>query len=142
MRYIIHTIVLLAIVMAGFFANDLLVLIGGSPDTQVAHQYCYLSSQACQQDGVDLQLAEDRTHPMQANHLTVIWPDQNKEMLMLTLRGLEMDMGIVKIPLKLAKNGTYQADLILPVCTQSQMTWIGELTDGSLTVFPAIRSDQ
>lgn len=142
MRLILNILIIIAIAMTGFFANDLLALLNVNEPSNPTEEYCYLSAQPCQQHGVELRLAQDSTHAMQANHLTVTWPEQKSETLILTLRGLEMDMGIVKIPLSRADDNTYQADIVLPVCTQSQMTWVGEITDGTLSVFPAIRSSQ
>jgi hypothetical protein len=105
-------------------------------------EYCYLSSTVCEQNNVRIQLAQDNTHPMQPNRMTVNWPLQGERTLLLTLRGLEMDMGIVKIPFTYVGDHLYQADLVLPICTQSKMTWIGELSDGGLTVYPAVRTQQ
>lgn len=105
-------------------------------------EYCYLASTECEQRNVRMHLAHDNTHPMQPNRMTVVWPLQGERSLFLTLRGLEMDMGIVKIPFTFIGNQTYQADLVLPICTQSKMTWVGELSDGGLSVYPAVRTQQ
>ena len=123
----------------GFFANQ---IIDQTTASDIAVEYCYLSSKDCEQENVHMQLALDDTRPMQPNRLTITWPSMEQKKLTLTLRGLEMEMGIVKIPLEFIGNQTYQADLVLPICAQSQMTWIGELSDGVLTVNPAIRAQQ
>lgn len=123
----------------GFFANQ---IIDQTTASDIAVEYCYLSSKDCEQENVHMQLALDDTRPMQPNRLTITWPSMEQKKLTLTLRGLEMEMGIVKIPLEFIGNQTYQADLVLPICTQSQMTWIGELSDGVVTVNPAIRAQQ
>jgi hypothetical protein len=126
-------------VCAGILANQLIEHFSTTdPDVE----YCYLSSTDCEQNNVRMQLAQDNTHPMLPNLMTVVWPLHAERHLTLTLRGLEMDMGLVKVPLTFIGNQTYQADLVLPICTQSKMTWIGELSDGSLTVYPAIRTQQ
>ncbi|MGX9416456.1 hypothetical protein ACWU4D_03790 [Vibrio sp. WJH972] len=122
---------------AGFFASQLLDF---TTVNNVDIEYCYLSSQVCEQDNVQIKLERDITRPLQANKMTIVWPFDQEKPLTLTLRGLEMDMGIVKVPITPVGNNTYQADVVLPICTQNQMTWIGELTDGSLTIHPAIRS--
>ncbi|NTJ39213.1 hypothetical protein HQK29_16385 [Vibrio vulnificus] len=41
--------------------------------------------------------------------------------------------------LKQTSPGLFRGEVILPVCTTDAMTWLGELTDGTTTVYPAIR---
>lgn len=41
-------------------------------------------------------LAQDKAHPLVANRLTVHWPNTDAQNLILTLEGLEMNMGSAK----------------------------------------------
>ncbi|GMM79533.1 hypothetical protein MTsN2n20_12180 [Vibrio alginolyticus] len=50
-----------------------------------------------------------------------------------------MEMGEPKFLLKQIAPGQYQGDIILPVCTEDAMTWVGELSDGENIVYPAIK---
>ncbi|EGR4342300.1 hypothetical protein DDN83_07725 [Vibrio cholerae] len=125
---------------AGFFASDLVAWFQ-SPQPNL-NDYCQLSQQSCDQAGVTMTLAQDKAHPLVANRLTVHWPNTDAQNLILTLEGLEMNMGSAKFSLSSNGDGLYSADIILPVCTSDAMTWIGELSDGKQTVYPAIRMER
>lgn len=84
-------------------------------------------------------LSSDTAQPLVASEIRVEWPSASAEQLTLTLSGLEMDMGMPKFVLTQTAPGHYRGDVILPVCTTEAMTWLGELTDGTTTVYPAIR---
>lgn len=136
-------IALVAALLAGFFANDVLELFGSvSAPVSDNRDYCLLSSQPCEQAGVSMSLANDHAYPLVSTPITVNWPDSQAPQLLLTLEGREMDMGQVKFVLKRTAAGNYAADLLLPVCTRDGMTWVGSLTDGNKTVYPAIRMQQ
>lgn len=139
MRRAFRFIVLVAALLAGFFANDLVRYFQSSSQTRSIASYCHLSTQTCEQNGVSMTLAKDSVHPLVSTAIDVRWPVSSPETLLLTLEGLEMDMGQAKFVLKRTAEGHYATDLILPVCTADNMTWIGTLTDGKTTVYPAIR---
>lgn len=122
------------------FASDLVAWFQ-SPQPDL-NDYCQLSQQSCEQAGVTMTLAQDKAHPLVANRLTVHWPNTDAQNLILTLEGLEMNMGSAKFSLSSNGDGLYSADIILPVCTSDAMTWIGELSDGKQTVYPAIRMER
>ncbi len=125
---------------AGFFANDLLTWLQ-QPKRDLSN-YCVLSKSGCEQAGITMTLAQDKAHPLMANRLTVHWPNTNAPHLILTLEGFEMNMGSAKFSLSPSGEGLYTADIILPVCTSDAMTWVGELSDGTQTVYPAIRMER
>ncbi|TXZ08751.1 hypothetical protein FXE63_04405 [Vibrio mimicus] len=125
---------------AGFFATDLLTWLQ-QPKRNLS-DYCQLSQNGCEQAGVTMTLAQDKAHPLVTNRLTVHWPNSDAQNLILTLEGVEMNMGSAKFSLSPTAKGIYSADIILPVCTSDSMTWVGKLSDGTKTVYPAIRMER
>ncbi len=139
MRSVLKLVFILIALGAGFFANDLIKAISQQTQSVDISQYCQLSTKSCTQDNVSMTLSQDNTHPLVANRITVNWPNSKTKQLELTLKGVEMDMGVLKFVLKPTSSGQFETDIILPVCTNDSMTWAGELTDGETTVLPAIR---
>ncbi|ARP39841.1 hypothetical protein [Vibrio syngnathi] len=101
--------------------------------------YCMLSTTSCEQNTVTMTLDRETAQPLAPTKIKVVWEDAASDTLMLSLAGLEMEMGLARFQLKNIGNNTYEGDVILPVCTLDKMTWIGEITDGVDTVNPAIR---
>ncbi|MDN3702494.1 hypothetical protein ACFFUO_04040 [Vibrio artabrorum] len=101
--------------------------------------YCMLSTASCEQNAVAMTLEHETAQPLVPTKVNVIWDDAASDTLMLSLTGLEMDMGSARFQLKNIGNNIYEGDVILPACTMNTMTWLGELTDGVKTVNPAIR---
>ncbi|MCZ4307220.1 hypothetical protein [Vibrio atlanticus] len=101
--------------------------------------YCMLSTTSCEQNTVTMTLDRETAQPLAPTKIKVVWEGAASDTLMLSLTGLEMEMGSARFQLKNIGNNTYEGDVILPVCTLDKMTWIGELTDGVDTVNPAIR---
>ncbi|MFA0143653.1 hypothetical protein [Vibrio kanaloae] len=101
--------------------------------------YCMLSTTSCEQESISMSLDRETAQPLLPAKIKVVWEGAASETLMLSLTGLEMEMGSARFQLKSIGNNTYEGDVILPVCTLDKMTWIGELTDGVETVNPAIR---
>ncbi|MDN2665997.1 hypothetical protein OW495_04665 [Vibrio sp. 14N.309.X.WAT.E.F5] len=101
--------------------------------------YCMLSTTSCEQNAVAMTLDSETAQPLVPSKIKVVWEGAASDTLMLSLIGLEMEMGSARFQLKSIGNNTYEGDVILPVCTLDKMTWIGELTDGVDTVNPAIR---
>ncbi|MFV0449993.1 MAG: hypothetical protein ACK5MF_16300 [Vibrio sp.] len=142
MRSALRLFVTLAALLAGFFASDLINFFSGNEKNIDLAQYCVLSSIPCTQQNVSMSLAQDTLHPLVANRLTVSWPNSESNQLVLSLQGVEMDMGTVKYVLKKIDSGKYEADIILPVCTSDSMTWVGQLSNGNTTVLPALRMER
>ncbi|PNM65241.1 hypothetical protein AL546_002810 [Vibrio vulnificus] len=144
MNNILKIIAFIVALSGGFFAKDIVQLLS-SDTTAVAQSapqledYCMLSTQACTQQAVSMMLSNDTAQPLVASEVRVEWPSSKEPQLVLTLSGLEMDMGKPKFVLKQTSPGHYSGEVILPVCTTDAMTWLGELTDGTTTVYPAIR---
>ncbi|CAK2800548.1 hypothetical protein AB4077_15330 [Vibrio cyclitrophicus] len=101
--------------------------------------YCMLSTASCKQQEISMSLDSETAQPLVPTKMKVVWEGAASETLMLSLTGLEMDMGSARFQLKNIGNNIYEGDVILPVCTMDKMTWLGELTDGVETVNPAIR---
>ncbi len=81
----------------------------------------------------------DKAQPLVPAQLTIEWPDTKAEQLVLSLSGRDMEMGEPKFLLKSDGQGHYIGELVLPVCTQESMIWVGELSDGKKTIYPAIK---
>ncbi|MFA0345611.1 MULTISPECIES: hypothetical protein [unclassified Vibrio] len=129
--------------VAGFYGPQAVeqfksVVESHSPDVNL-DDYCMLSTTWCEQDSVAMTLEHETAQPLVPTKIKVVWEGAASETLMLSLTGLEMEMGSARFQLKSIGNNTYEGDVILPVCTLDKMTWIGELTDGVDTVNPAIR---
>ncbi|WP_105901286.1 hypothetical protein [Vibrio gangliei] len=141
--YLLGMFTVLALV-AGFFAPQLWEMWRTPSDSHFeASQYCALSRQVCQQSNVSLQLDTDIAKPLQETRLQVQWPDNNSERLLLTLRGLEMDLGTAKFPVIKQPDGSYQGSVVLPICTDSKMTWIGTLSDqAGNKIYASIRMEK
>ncbi|MEZ8885565.1 hypothetical protein AB4564_20360 [Vibrio sp. 10N.222.51.E8] len=101
--------------------------------------YCMLSTTSCEQESISMSLDRETAQPLLPTKIKVVWEGAASETLMLSLTGLEMEMGSARFQLKNTGNNIYEGDVILPVCTMDHMTWLGELTDGVETVKPAIR---
>ncbi|CAK1694674.1 Signal peptide protein [Vibrio crassostreae] len=129
--------------VAGFYGPQAVeqfktVVESHSPDVNL-DDYCMLSTTSCEQDTVAMTLEHETAQPLVPTKIKVVWEGAASETLMLSLTGLEMEMGSARFQLKYIGNNTYEGDVILPVCTMDKMTWLGELTDGVETVNPAIR---
>jgi hypothetical protein len=136
-------LILLCIALAGgFIAPDIIRTLQQAGDEIDLDQYCMLSTTACEQSGVSMLLEHDVTRPLMPTKLTVHWPSQTAPRLQAEFEGLEMQMGVAKYPLIKQEDGSYLATLMLPVCTSEKMTWLGSVTDGTATVYPAIRMER
>lgn len=118
--------------LTGFYTPSIISAIHSTKHADLPlepSQYCALSTQQCEQQGVAITLDTDIAKPLKATHIDVNWQGNQSDKLMLTLRGLEMDLGIVKFPILKQKDGQYKGTIVLPICTYTKMTWIGTLTD-------------
>ncbi|WCE32252.1 hypothetical protein [Vibrio sp. SCSIO 43137] len=133
-------------IAAGFFAQDLLQT-AKPADTSTTSEfdkekYCFLSTSECQQAEVSMLLDRDVAKPLTESLITIKWDNAENDTLSLNLNALEMDMGTVKYQLKKQQDGLFTAKIMLPVCVQDKMTWLGDLSDGTTTVHPAIRMER
>ncbi|MDN3697214.1 hypothetical protein QWY97_07580 [Vibrio cortegadensis] len=122
----------------GFFASDLSKLIS-QPKTKMIDDYCMVTTQTCSQNQVGMTLSRDAAQPLLPTVFRVEWPNTDASQLVLNLQGVEMNMGTARFSLAKIADGIYQGEIILPICTIDEMTWVGELTDGKTTVYPALR---
>ncbi len=125
--------------VAGFYAPTLIKSLSAPSELKPLDEYCFLSTATCIQKNVSMTLNADSAQPLVPVQLSVGWPDTEAEQLVLSLAGREMEMGEPKFLLKKVSPGQYSGEVILPVCTQESMTWIGELTDGQDTIYPALK---
>ncbi|MDA0149058.1 hypothetical protein [Vibrio sp. LaRot3] len=123
--------------MLGFYANDIYVAMKPSSGSEV--QYCPLTSQACVQDDITITSNRDIVQPLVPFTISAQWPNSQATTLNLTLDGVEMDMGTVKYQLKPTADHHYQAEILLPACTTTAMTWQGYVTDGQGYVYISLR---
>lgn len=134
---------ILITLLAGFYAPDAIKFLRSYEKNTIKMQnienYCMLSTKACTQDSVEITLDKDIVKPMVTTRIKVIWHNNQAEKLTLTMKGLEGELGTIKYKLKHLGKNNYVGDITLPVCTLDEMTWLGELTDGQKTVYPALR---
>lgn len=122
----------------GFFASDISTFVS-QPKTKVIDDYCMVTTQTCSQNQVNMTLSRDTAQPLLPTVFRVEWPNTDVPQLLLSLKGVEMNMGTARFSLTKVAEGVYQGEIILPICTIDEMTWVGELTDGKTTVYPALR---
>lgn len=101
--------------------------------------YCMLSDEVCEQQGVKVKLDTRRVTPLTPIKVDVFWPNANAEFLTVSLEGKEMDMGVAKYQLEMIKPDVYQGEIILPVCAEQRMTWYGKVSDGETDIKAALR---
>lgn len=146
-RAILLWILLIPIaLLAGFYAPNIInaAMVAQQTDKPLnPSQYCLLSTTSCKQKGATIVLDTDIAKPLKPTQIGVHWESNQSDKLMLTLRGLEMDLGVVKFPILKQKDGHYQGTVVLPICTYKKMTWVGTLTDQQGNkVYTSIRMEQ
>ncbi|WP_143696340.1 hypothetical protein [Vibrio mediterranei] len=122
---------------AGFFIPNLLK---HEPSADVAlTDYCMLSQQVCEQQGVKMKVDSPRVTPLTPITVEVFWPESDAPNLNISLQGKEMNMGVVKFQLEMIKPDVYQGEIILPVCAEDSMTWYGTISNGDSDIKAAVR---
>lgn len=53
-----------------------------------------------------------------------------------------MEMGTPIFQLHKTDNQTYKGEILLPICTQNTMTWVGTISDGSNSVTISLKAIQ
>ncbi len=140
-----HTILLVSAIASGFLLPDLIQSVfkndqGVDSGSYIdLDNYCIVSTTPCYQNDVSLTLEHDTVKPLIPSKLVVTWNGSSSETLQLSLKGLEMEMGIVKFQLSKQSNGSFSETLFLPVCSQESMTWLGTLSDGKSEIYLVIR---
>lgn len=130
---------------AGFYGPGVISSFTQSADTPHTSkpidlsEYCMLSSTACEQQSVQMTLDRDVAQPLMPVKISVKWPNAAQDSLSLNLKGMEMEMGTARFKLNAIGNDVFEGEVILPVCTLDKMTWVGEISDGTTTVKPALR---
>ncbi|NOH97176.1 hypothetical protein [Vibrio sp. 99-70-13A1] len=128
---------------AGFYGPQALDKIQESLGSDMENidlaDYCMLSADTCKQESISMSLDKNTAQPLIPSTIRVTWPNAKQDTLLLSLKGLEMEMGTALYQLQSVGGDEYEGEIILPVCTLEKMTWVGELTDGTTTIHPAIR---
>ena len=133
----------IALFLVGFFFSDLTTLIKNHMRPSIAlENACQLSSQPCTQNGVDIALEKDHLTPLVPSTITVNWPNTNAQKLILSLEAVDMEMGNPIFQLTKTLNQTYEGEILLPICTQNTMIWVGTLDDGSNKVTISLKAQQ
>ncbi|TKF92165.1 hypothetical protein, partial [Vibrio sp. F13] len=73
--------------------------------------YCMLSTTWCEQDSVAMTLEHETAQPLVPTKIKVVWEGAASETLMLSLTGLEMEMGSARFQLKNTGNNIYEGDV-------------------------------
>ena len=125
----------------GFFASDIVNWINAKDEPISLEEYCLLSTSPCIQGQTQLQASKDTSQPLVPTTVSVDWPAESDELLV-SLQGLEMDMGTVVFKLEKNESGQFRGDIILPVCTTEAMTWYGTISDGNTSVKTSVRMER
>ncbi|KYN23768.1 hypothetical protein AUQ44_17880 [Vibrio cidicii] len=139
MNNFLKFVALMLALAGGYSAQDVASYFSAKPRSVDLADYCLLSTEPCQQQQASMTLSVDTLQPLAAATLTVDWPQSSATQLVLSLTGVEMEMGNPKYILQQVSPGHYVGELVLPVCTSDSMTWAGELSDGQHTLYPAMR---
>ncbi len=139
---VVQITLLICTIALGFFLPDLVRLITKNDHNINLDEYCIVSTTPCHQGDVSLTMQHDIVKPLAPSELVVRWHEPFSDTLQLSLRGLEMEMGIVKYRLSKQPDGSFSGTLLLPVCSQDAMTWFGTLSDGKSEIHLAIRMEK
>lgn len=74
-----------------------------------------------------LSLPSNSLPAMLVQTIELISSESNPPPLELTLQGMDMYMGEVRVNLSPEENGHYQAELLLPICNTGKMRWRAEI---------------
>ncbi len=134
---------LLALFFIGFFFSELTTLVKSHiTPTITVEESCQLSSHACVKNGVTIKLERDTLTPLESSSISVNWPNSMAENIVVSLEGLDMSMGKPLFQLHKTTSETYEGKILLPICTQNTMTWIGTISDGSNSIPISLKAVQ
>ncbi len=107
-------------------------LAGNSPkQTDVdVNGLCFLSTDTCASGDIKVTMADDVARAMLPTQVSLEWPNTDAEQILVSLKGVEMDMGEPRFALQRTSGNTFTGELLLPVCTHDTMTWVATLSDG------------
>ena len=126
----------------GFFLDELIKVLEIKHAKSLPATNCSVSKVVCVHDEISIIADKDITQPLKPTKIDVYWPNSKQNYLMLTLEGYEMMMGEVRFRLDKTSHHSFSGEIILPVCTESSMTWFGQLTDGEQLINTSIRMEQ
>ncbi|OCH23065.1 hypothetical protein [Aliivibrio logei] len=127
----------------GFFFTEIKdALISYSAQTVQIEETCKLSSLPCTKNGIDIELEKDVLTPLEPSSITVNWPNLNTDNLIVSLKGHEMEMGNPIFKLSKNENHQFNGTILLPICTQNSMTWVGTISDGTTSVSVSLKAVQ
>ncbi|RXJ74495.1 hypothetical protein CS022_02630 [Veronia nyctiphanis] len=117
------------LVGVGFLLPDLGIWLNRS-DQKKLEEYCVLGEVPCRFGNITIALDAEFLTPSTSSLITVTSQSALiKPTLM--LRGDEMQMGVYKTELTEKESGVFTAEIILPMCTEDSMTWLGSISDKS-----------
>ncbi|AUI87611.1 hypothetical protein BS333_14455 [Vibrio azureus] len=135
---VLQLAVVVLMLIAGYFAPSAWESLTSKTDVTPLNAYCMLSTTPCVQQNIVMISHADFATPFKPFKIEVEWPNTTQSQLVLTLRGYDMEMGKPQFTLHRTPQNTFVGEIVLPICTQDSMIWIGELSDGSTTLHPAI----
>lgn len=119
---------IIALFFIGFFFSELSDFVETHTSSPITlENTCLLSSQICTQNGVDIQLQKDTLMPLEPSSIIINWPNITAENLTLSLQAVDMDMGNPIFQLNRTTNDTFTGEILLPICIQDTMLWVGTL---------------
>lgn len=139
----IKVLFIIALLLIGFFFSDLSQLVKNQMAPSIAlEDTCQLSSKVCTKGNVNITLEKDTLTPLESSSITVNWPNSDAENIIISLQGLDMAMGSPVFQLHKTENQTYKGEILLPICTQNTMIWVGTINDGSHSVAISLKAQQ
>lgn len=94
---------------------------------------CDLSQRTCsflQADNKEIKIYLSQKGELKAmlpQRINIEWPELEDRHLQLSITGLEMFMGELRVQLTQRSPGFYQGEFILPLCSTELMKWLGEV---------------
>jgi len=132
---IIKAACVIALFCAGFFFSDITAFMKSYTTPPIPlEDTCHLSKVPCIKNNTTITLEHETLTPLQPSLIVVDWANPKAQHLIISLRGHEMEMGNPVYQLTLNEKNQFTGDILLPVCTQNSMTWIGTITDGDTSV--------
>ncbi len=140
---LIKAFLILLLFCSGFFFTEISTYVKSyiSPKIQL-NNTCHLSTQICQQNGIAIILEKDTLTPLQPSSISVNWPNNNADSLTITLQGYDMAMGNPTFKLLPNADKSYSGDILLPICTQNTMIWVGTISDGKTSINVSLKAEQ
>lgn len=130
---------------AAFFGKDILEQLSQRQNLSAQlGQSCILDKE-CQFSNGSVSLEQPVVRPLEPTAISVKLENVAETPdLFLQVEGIEMNMGTYHLSLERIGDNQYSGTLLLPVCTQDEMTWVGTVSSKDQHIeFPiAIRMEQ